>query len=253
MRALLTSIFILISVITHAQGIPVKGGVTDTLLSKSVNVLDQLSHKKKKQTLSQIISLEKGKRPLVKIDDKEYKGSLDDIDTDEAIQITFMKGEDAVKVFGDKAKDGLVEITTKASMPDQGSQVIETKKEPLLFINDTLQKDLSSMKQLDPNDIAWMDVIKDASANGDAAKAPGTVKIYLKRYVKRLNHERLSKLSAPYSQYVKEHPEKNIILMINGEMSRDGRKLFDTPIENIKEVSFKPSDVVPTVTIITQN
>ena len=53
------------------------------------------------------------KDPLIIIDGKESKKKMQDLDTDSIESISVLKGESATKKYGKKAKDGVVEITTK--------------------------------------------------------------------------------------------------------------------------------------------
>lgn len=55
-----------------------------------------------------------GKMPLMIIDGKETKNkSLEDMDTENIESIEVLKGDGAIKEYGDKAKDGVIIITTK--------------------------------------------------------------------------------------------------------------------------------------------
>ncbi|RLD74964.1 MAG: hypothetical protein DRJ07_18910, partial [Bacteroidetes bacterium] len=54
------------------------------------------------------------KTPLFILDGKEMKdGNIDDIDPNNIESISVLKGEKAIKKYGDKGKDGVIEITTK--------------------------------------------------------------------------------------------------------------------------------------------
>ena len=55
-----------------------------------------------------------GEQPLMIIDGIEKPNmKMDDVDTDDIEKIEVFKGEKAVEKYGDKAKDGVVIITTK--------------------------------------------------------------------------------------------------------------------------------------------
>ena len=52
-------------------------------------------------------------KPLVIVDDKEYKGSMESIDPETIKTITVLKDKAATDLYGEKAKDGVVVIETK--------------------------------------------------------------------------------------------------------------------------------------------
>lgn len=52
-------------------------------------------------------------KPLVIVDDKEYKGTIESIDPATIKTITVLKDKAAIEVYGDKGKDGVVMIETK--------------------------------------------------------------------------------------------------------------------------------------------
>lgn len=52
-------------------------------------------------------------KPLVIVDDKEYKGTMESIDPTTIKTITVLKDKAATEIYGDKGKDGVVVIETK--------------------------------------------------------------------------------------------------------------------------------------------
>ena len=55
-----------------------------------------------------------GGNPLFIIDGKEIEGGkLEDIDSDNIEKMEVLKGDKAIEKYGDKAKDGVIKITTK--------------------------------------------------------------------------------------------------------------------------------------------
>lgn len=67
--------------------------------------------------------------PLVIIDGVISKKSISEISPDEIASINVLKGESAVKAYGDKGKEGVIEITTKkASDKKSGTGVDKPKK-----------------------------------------------------------------------------------------------------------------------------
>ncbi|MCG8551484.1 MAG: TonB family protein, partial [Desulfobacterales bacterium] len=63
-------------------------------------------------------------KPLYVVDGKEFTGELKDISPDDIASMNVLKGESATNKYGEKAKDGAVEITTKASL--RGKEIIES-------------------------------------------------------------------------------------------------------------------------------
>ena len=52
-------------------------------------------------------------KPLFMVDGKEFNGDIKDIKPADIESINVLKDESATKKYGDKGKDGVVEITTK--------------------------------------------------------------------------------------------------------------------------------------------
>jgi outer membrane receptor for ferrienterochelin and colicin len=60
------------------------------------------------------ISTDEGKTPLYVVDGKEMPDyEIGDLDADQIETINVLKGESATEKYGDKAKDGVVEVVTK--------------------------------------------------------------------------------------------------------------------------------------------
>lgn len=58
-------------------------------------------------------ALPEGEKPLLIVDDKEFNGSIEDIDAENVRSMTVLKGKAAVTVWGEKGKNGVIEIKTK--------------------------------------------------------------------------------------------------------------------------------------------
>ena len=119
------------------------------------------------------------------LDDIEIKErSLASINPDDIDQITILKEKQAIEPYGDKGKNGVVLITSKAKKHE--SLVIRNsyptkKQEPLYILNDFEMKD--GLKSINPNDIEQVLVLKakDAEPYGDNGKN-GVVLITTKKY-----------------------------------------------------------------------
>ena len=58
-------------------------------------------------------ALPDGTKPLLIVDDKEFNGSIEDIDPEIVRSMTVLKGKAAETVWGEKGKNGVIEIKTK--------------------------------------------------------------------------------------------------------------------------------------------
>ena len=135
------------------------------------------------------------KKPLVVVNGKVSKQTVEDMDTDKIGAMSILKGAAALKKYGEQGKNGVVEIYTKGNEPAETSEKTERKiklngavgipksvdKKELvgtidklndvhpLFIVDgkKLPKKGTSdatMEDLDPDDIATISVFKGAEA-----------------------------------------------------------------------------------------
>ncbi len=77
-----------------------------------------------------------------------------------------IKGDQAVRLFGEKGKDGVVAITTKAfrEMYPVLKEVVVGPKATPLYIIDGVEMPDDALQKLNPNDIASISVLKDAAA-----------------------------------------------------------------------------------------
>lgn len=58
-------------------------------------------------------ALPEGEKPLLIVDDKEFNGSIEDIDPETVRSMTVLKGKAAETVWGEKGNNGVIEIKTK--------------------------------------------------------------------------------------------------------------------------------------------
>ena len=129
------------------------------------------------------------KEPLFFIDGKESNTKdVNDLDPNKIASMNVLKGNNATKKYGEKAKNGVMEITTKkdidSNKEEHDIEIIEIREndsafvnsisingqEPLYFI-DGKKSSSKKANQLNPNNIASMNVLK-----GDYA-----IKIYGKK------------------------------------------------------------------------
>jgi hypothetical protein len=79
----------------------------DTAAIKAATMYDLLAQIKKQPGTSD---------PLIMVDDSVFKGDLRAIKSDDVMEVTVIKGLDAVKVFGKNAQNGVFNIKTKKAM-----------------------------------------------------------------------------------------------------------------------------------------
>ncbi len=58
-------------------------------------------------------AFKEGETPLIIVDDEVFNGSIEDIDAENVRSMTVLKGKAAVTVWGEKGKNGVIEIKTK--------------------------------------------------------------------------------------------------------------------------------------------
>ena len=148
--------------------------------------------KKELKDLSEL-RMEGGAKRLYIVNGEEFKGELEDLNPDDIVTID-VKGEDAetVKKYGDKAKNGVVEIqlksdkTAKKVIKDLEKDLPELKingnkgAKPLHIVNGEEFK--GDLNELNPDDIESINVVKGEAAfkkYGDKGKN-GVVEIKLK-------------------------------------------------------------------------
>lgn len=122
------------------------------------------------------------KQPMFFIDGKETNSKdVNNLDSDKIASMNVLKGNNATNKYGKKAKNGVVEITTKKDIDtnkeEHTIEITEIRendsafvnsisingKEPLYFI-DGKKSSSKKANQLDPNKIASMNVLKGAYA-----------------------------------------------------------------------------------------
>ncbi|CAM3653104.1 hypothetical protein MUGA111182_01450 [Mucilaginibacter galii] len=217
----------------------------DTLLTKTNSTVNQLS-KKKKQTVLEIIG-KIGTKPLMIIDGVIFKGLSDTINTDRIEKLDVLKNNDAQTIYGDQAREGAVLITMK---PPAATGM---NLKPVIIVNDTLSN-MEKAQELKPNDIAWVNVIKDPrqTASYGAAASGSVIEVYTKEHLKRANFQKLCKLSEAYHQFLLNYPGKTVIVLINGSVSKDAYSFYKLSVNEIKQADFTFSETTPSINIITK-
>lgn len=109
---------------------------------------------------------------LVVVDGKEFKGDIEKIDPNTIQSVNVLKGVAATDKYGNKAKEGVIEITLKSPIKGFNGLVIVDGKQYK-----------EGLDQIDPNNIQSMNVLKDAAATekyGSRGK-DGVIEIILKK------------------------------------------------------------------------
>jgi bla regulator protein blaR1 len=113
----------------------------------------------------------KAQNPIIIVDGIKYLRSdsihvLKHLNPEKIKSIDILKGQDAINLFGEDGKSGVIVVTTKAGVIDK----------PLFILDGKRIEDISS---LNPDDIQSIEVIKDATQlipYGDEGRL-GVVKI----------------------------------------------------------------------------
>ena len=58
-------------------------------------------------------ALKEGETPLIVVDGEVFKGTIEDIDSENVNSMTVLKGKVAETIWGEKGKNGVIEIQTK--------------------------------------------------------------------------------------------------------------------------------------------
>lgn len=118
------------------------------------------------------ISLRSDFKGLAIVDGKEYKEDLNKIDPQTIQSVNVLKGPAATGKYGDKGKDGVIEITLKKPLSEFKGLIIIDGKEHTGKLND-----------IDPTTIQSMNVLKGAAATEKYGSkgAEGVIEITLKQ------------------------------------------------------------------------
>lgn len=121
------------------------------------------------------MKFEEGKEPLTLIDGVEKTNNdLEKLKPEEIYSVSVLKDASATKLYGNKAKNGVILITTKSAADQNNKTIIEKLEEgkfetrnssisPLVIV-DNIEKPNSYLKNLSPDKIESVTVLKDESA-----------------------------------------------------------------------------------------
>ncbi|MFK7774686.1 MAG: TonB family protein [Saprospiraceae bacterium] len=150
------------------------------------------------------IKLNKDMKPLFIVDGVEFdKSTAGELKSDEIATVNVLKGEKATEKYGDKGKNGVVEITLKnkkgstridsdAKTKNGGiDSYMEGKDKNPLYVLDEKIVDKKVVDDLNPDEIATINVLK-GEKYGDKGK-DGVVEIITKNYAQKFNLENIEK------------------------------------------------------------
>ena len=123
-------------------------------------------------------------KALIVIDGVIKEGiDLSTIDPNDIKSMTVLKDATAIKKYGDKGKDGVIEIDTKAASHDAGGNPVkQVHADKALIVVDGIIKEGIDVNTINPDDIESVTVLKDATAikkYGDKGK-DGVIEISTK-------------------------------------------------------------------------
>ncbi|MEM1123923.1 MAG: T9SS type A sorting domain-containing protein, partial [Bacteroidota bacterium] len=261
-----------------------KNGVVEIVSKKQAAKMKAPANQSEKKKTEQHLMNEKiasDKRPLLVVDGKILAKettttikSVADIDPENIATINVVKGEAALKKYGDQGKDGVVEITTKnkTSSEKLAPKDIEKefKKEGLVIINDTWNQvqEVTEKKEplfvvdgkklaikkgadlpLDSKDILSIDVLKGQSAlalYGDEGKngvvvvttKAGNSTKKLKKKKKQKATKQLSKAQKKQVQQ-KEPIKPNVKAEKVAATEKFGLSVFPNPTRQLTNIQLK--------------
>lgn len=143
-------------------------------------------------------------QPLFIVDGKEFDKSVEgELKPNDIATINVLKGEKATEKYGDKAKNGVVEITLKKKKKSKqvgsdkktniGGMDFHVKHKKPLYVLDGKVVDAQTVEDLNPDDIATINVSKGDKATekyGDKGN-DGVVEVITKKYAEKFNLENI--------------------------------------------------------------
>ncbi|PKQ61262.1 hypothetical protein BZG02_16650 [Labilibaculum filiforme] len=178
-----------------------------------------------------ITSIDSSKQPLFILDGKEITRSQMDLSPNEIASISVIKDDSAIKLYGKKAKNGVILITSKPNAKQEVELKFGSTKNPPLFFIDGKKTSPNEADKIDSEHIESINVIKGENATnkyGEDAKN-GAVEITTKTL----------KTSDKSSTKLKFGSTKNPpIFIINGEKTspNEADKIDSENIESINVI-----------------
>ena len=178
-------------------------------------------------------SLKDHKKPLYIVDGSVYYGNVSDIPVDEISNISVANDRSTKNLYGEKAKDGVIFISTKTKY----NSLIENKVSPLVVVNSKISD--KPFNSIDPNTIESVNILKgdQASENYGEKGKNGVIEVTLKNKTNKeimLGSRNLATGSVKVTAGGKELSEnidytvdytKGVIKVINKDLLKSGAPL----------------------------
>lgn len=159
-----------------------------------------------------------GRKPIIVLDgiphryNYELKDSSFSFVKNDVETVEILKEEAANRIYGRFAKDGVILITTKTKSIKKDTKE-DLHKKNILFIADGIKlKGFDDTKDINPNEIASIEVIKQPEIFGlysDDPTLEGIVIIRTNQYLVKLYRERFSTYSTTYKLLADTIPIEN--------------------------------------------
>ena len=101
-------------------------------------------------------ALDSANEPLLIVDGKEWEGGISSISPNTVESFTVLKGQSAIERYGEKAKNGVVIVTTKLH------QFKKVDNAPLIFVDGEEWE--GDIEDISPDTIESITILKDQSA-----------------------------------------------------------------------------------------
>jgi TonB-dependent SusC/RagA subfamily outer membrane receptor len=209
MRKLIVVFFLLISVSAFAQ-------TKDTVATRhilKINLSDTSMHLEKLYII---------------LNGNEYKGTIDSINADKITSVTTMNPAQAQKIYGVKAANGALILTTWIGIRDPAR--LPLYRDPIYVVDDVITK--FDLNTTNAESILKVEVLKDAKATAvyGSSGANGVIIITTKQFAIRQYQKKLSAISEAYKKYLAAHKndDSGLSYVIDGEVVKPGNKFIDT-------------------------
>lgn len=180
------------------------------------------------------------------------KAKMDAVDPHDIYSVNVLKGKNATSIYGKKGKNGVVLITSKNEGSDNKSVITFRKYDSTgmksyikpLYVLDGVQMDDFDIKNLDPDRIESISVLKNNSATilyGDKGKQ-GVIIISTKKKNKRITSGDGNSISYTTSSSTSgDGKETTIVTTTNGadEGNSESTEIVTTSTDGKKQVTFK--------------
>jgi len=193
-------------------------------------------------------------RAYIKIDDAVYNGRLESVDTADIKNISVLKPEDAVAIFGDRAANGAILIKTKHvkmialvkdTLPSAITPATLKQGASLVLVDGEIYK--GDINQIDPQNIIDITILQN-TPNKDPKESDtpnGETIITTRPYAILLYQKKFSTISKKYKDYIDlKHSDTKLQYVLNNNLLNIKRKsavtdLYQLSVNDIESIEFK--------------